>query len=67
MTLKQIIVDVSDDGDIHIETKGFSGDVCIKESEFVKALLGHEIARQLVPSYYMRSKELVKRYLPLCG
>ena len=67
MNLKQIIVDVSDDGEIHIETTGFSGDVCLKESKFIKDLLGHEISCQLVPTFYMRKKELVKRFLPICG
>lgn len=65
--MKQIIVDVSDDGEIHLETKNFSGDVCLKESEFIKELLGHEKARQLVPAFYMQNKKLVKQFLPLCG
>jgi len=65
--MKQIFIDVSDDGEVRIETKGFSGKDCIEESQFVKDLLGNEIARALVPAFYMRNKEKVKRHIPLCG
>ena len=65
--MKQIIVDICEDGEVRVETKGFSGKACLEESQFIKDLLGNEIGRQLVPAFYMRNKELVKRHLPLCG
>ena len=38
--MKQIIVEVSPDGEITIETRGFKGPACLKESKFLKDLLG---------------------------
>ena len=64
--MKQIIVDVSDDGQIRIETKGFIGKACIEEAEFLKNLLGNETFRQLTPAYYGKKARL-KKYLQLCG
>ena len=65
--MKQIIIDVMDDGEIKIETKGFQGKSCLEETQFLKDLLGEEKARQLVPAYYTRNKKEVRKYLPLCG
>jgi hypothetical protein len=66
--MKQIIIDVMDDGEIKIETKGFKGKSCIEETQFLKDLLGEEKARNLVPAYYFtKNKKSVRKYLPLCG
>lgn len=67
--MKQILIDISDDGEVKIETRGFAGKSCVEESQFLKDLLGNETARQLTPAYYQRQgqKELVKKHLPLCG
>lgn len=65
--MKQIIIDVSEDGEIRIETKGFQGKTCIEESQFIKELLGNEKAQQLTPAYYQRKKQTIKKYLQLCG
>ena len=65
--MKEIIIDVSDDGEIQIETRGFKGKSCLAESEFLKDLLGKETSRQLTPAYYQEEKQNVKKYLPLCG
>lgn len=65
--MKEIIIDVSDDGEIHIETRGFKGKSCVTESEFLKEILGNETARLLTPAYYQEAKQTVKKYLPLCG
>jgi len=66
--VKEIIIDVSDDGEVKIETRGFKGKSCIKESQFLKDLLGKEISQQLTPAYYTTNqKEKVKKHLPLCG
>ena len=65
--MKQIYIDVMDDGEIKIETKGFKGITCIEESQFLKNLLGKEISRNLVPALYIKKKTKIKRYLPLCG
>ena len=65
--MKTILIDVTDNGEIRIETKGFNGPVCLEESQFLKDLLGTEISTVLVPCYYQRGKETVKRHLPICG
>ena len=67
--MKQIVIDISDDGEVKIETRGFQGKKCVEESQFLKDLLGKETARQLTPAYYQRQgqKEVVKKHLPLCG
>ena len=65
--MKEIVIDVSDAGEIHIETKGFTGKVCLEESEFLKKLLGKEIYRQLTPAYNSHNKKEIKKYLQLCG
>ena len=65
--MKTIIVEIADDGEIRLETKGFTGKSCIEESQFIKDLIGEEIQRQLVPTYYQRGKTVIKKHLPLCG
>jgi stress-induced morphogen len=67
--VKEIVIDVSDDGEVKIETRGFVGKSCIKESQFLKDLLGKEMSQQLIPAYYVTGKEKtsVKKHLPLCG
>ncbi len=67
--MKQIVIDIFDDGELKIETRGFAGKACVGESQFLKDLLGKETARQLTPAYYQRQgqKEVVKKHLNLCG
>ena len=64
--MKEIIIDVSADGEISIETRGFSGKSCLKESQFIKDLLGKEKSQKLIPAYY-QGKQKTKKYLQLCG
>lgn len=65
--MKQIIVDVTDEGEIKIETLGFSGKACLEETKFLKDLLGKETACQLTTAYYRLNNKVVKKHLPLCG
>jgi hypothetical protein len=65
--MKEIVIDVSDDGQIQLETKGFTGKSCIEESRFLKEVLGSETARQLTPTYWQKNQVEIKKYLPLCG
>lgn len=62
---KKIIVEIGNDGEVRLETRGYSGPVCLEESQFLKDLLGEETSRQLVPVFYQKNKN--KRYLPICG
>ena len=65
--MKQIIVDIDQSGEIKITTKGFTGVACIEESKFLKDLLGHETAVQLVSAYFTTTEENSKQYIPICG
>lgn len=65
--MKQIILDISDSGEIKIETKGFIGKACLEESKFLKDLLGKELSQALTPAYYVQEKQQIKKYLNLCG
>ncbi len=65
--MREIIIDVSNDGEVKIETRGFKGKSCLTEARFIKDLLGQEIARELTPTFWQKSRTHVKKYLPLCG
>jgi stress-induced morphogen len=65
--VKEIILDISNEGEIKIETKGFKGKSCIAESQFLKDLLGTETERSLTSTYWEKEETQVKKYLPLCG
>jgi hypothetical protein len=65
--MKEIIVDISNEGEVKVETRGFAGKSCIAESQFIKDLLGKETEKQLTPAYYHENKVPVRKYLPLCG
>lgn len=64
---RKIIVDIGEDGEVQIETHNYKGPVCLAESKFLKDLLGEEIAQQLVPAFYEKQDQKIKKYLPLCG
>ena len=40
--MKEIVLDITTEGEIKIETRGFKGKTCLKESEFLKHFLGKE-------------------------
>ena len=65
--MKQIVIDVANDGEIKIETRGFTGKACIEETQFLKDLLGQETARELKPCYFQQEKQKITRHIPLCG
>ena len=65
--MKEIILDISNEGEIKIETRGFKGKTCITESQFLKDLLGTETERSLTPTYWEKEETQIKKYLPLCG
>lgn len=65
--MKEIIIDVTEEGEIRIETRGFKGKTCVAEAQFLKDVLGKETARTLTPTYWQENKTTVKKHLPLCG
>ena len=65
--MKEIILDISNEGEIKIETKGFKGKNCLSEAQFLKDLLGSEVERSLTPAYWEKEEVTIKKYLPLCG
>ena len=64
--MKEIIIEISDDGEISIETKGFKGKTCVEEAKFLKDVLGTELSRTLTPAYYDQEHHH-KKHLQLCG
>jgi len=64
--MKEIVIDIAEDGEISLETKGFTGKGCVEESQFLKNILGKEIFKRLTPAYYGKKARL-KKYLQLCG
>ena len=64
---KTILVDIDDNGEVTITTKGFKGPVCLKESQFLKDLLGHELSQYLTPMFYQKDKVEIKKHINLCG
>jgi hypothetical protein len=65
--MKEIVLDISNEGEIKIETRGFKGKTCLKESQFLKDLLGKETEKALTPAYWEEEETTIKKYLPLCG
>ena len=65
--MKEIVVEVKRNGEIQIETRGFKGKDCIRETEFLKKVLGKETSQTLTPAYWQENHNLTKKYLPLCG
>ncbi len=65
--MKEIVIEVSEDGEVRLETRGFEGKACLEESQFLKGLLGSEVCRNLTPAYYNHGTKKVKKYLNLCG
>ena len=66
--MKEIRLTIKPDGEIHIETRGFSGASCIEEAAFLKKALGAELARSLTPAFFdQRDGVVTKKHLPLCG
>jgi len=65
--MKEIVLDISDDGEIRIETRGFQGKSCLVESGFLKKVLGKEINSSLTPAYWQEGNVTIKKHLPLCG
>ena len=65
--MKEVVIDISHEGEVRIETRGFTGKGCISESQFIKDLLGKETACKLTPTYWQVNQTQIKKYLPLCG
>ena len=47
--MKEIVIDIAEDGEISLETKGFVGKACVEESQFLKDVLGKETFKRLTP------------------
>lgn len=65
--MKEIIIEISDDGQVSLETKGFKGSSCVEETEFLKKVLGKETFKLLIPAYFVTEKQHLKKYLNICG
>jgi len=66
--MKEIVIDISNEGEIAIETKGFKGKSCMKGSAFVEAALGKTLSSQLTPAYFETDPDEHRtKFLNLCG
>ena len=63
---KEIVIFISDEGEISIETRGFKGKACVEEAKFIKDVLGTELSRKLTPAYFDQEQN-IKKHLQLCG
>jgi len=64
---KTILVDIDDNGEVTITTKGFKGPVCLEESAFLRDLLGKELSQYLTPMFYQKGTVSKKQHINLCG
>ena len=55
--MKEIVIDISEDGEIRIETKGFTGKACLEESQFLKEYSARKPIKRLTPAYYSKKNE----------
>ena len=58
--MKEIVIDIAEDGEISLETKGFTGKACVEESQFLKDMLGKETFQRLTPAYYGKNTRMKK-------
>jgi hypothetical protein len=65
--MKEIVLDISNAGEVKIETRGFKGKSCLAEAQFLKDLLGKETEKALTPAYWEEEETAIKKYLTLCG
>jgi hypothetical protein len=73
--IKQMVIDAFNDGEIHIETHGFTGEACKVETEFLKEAIGKTIAETLKPIFYVKTREISEEekikegrmFKPICG
>jgi len=65
--VKEIVIDISDTGEVYVETRNFKGKACLEETQFLKDLLGRQTFKQLLPAYFVNEKQHVKKYLNICG
>jgi hypothetical protein len=65
--MKEMIITIMKDGEVKVETSGFTGAACVDETKALKAMLGEETSRELKATYYERDGVKSHRHLPLCG
>ncbi len=59
--MPEIIIDVDDEGEAEVKTKGFKGKSCLKASEFIKHALGTVKNTRKTSEYYAEElKEKVR-------
>ncbi len=57
--MKEMIVKIDKNGNISIDTNGFTGDECIRETKKLEQALGVVTSREKKPSFYARIKRTV--------
>lgn len=59
--MKYIDVTIDEEGQVVIETHGFTGKSCVVESQFLKDILGKEKHRKLKPIYFIEKNEIKEK------
>lgn len=61
--MKEIIIEVDENGEIQLTATGFKGKSCIVESQFIKDMLGEEISKKLTSAYYEKDGVKITEHL----
>lgn len=64
---KKIVIDISETGEVNLETHNYKGPTCVKDSQFIKDILGEETYYCLCPVYYQKQGQEINQYKSICG
>ena len=56
--MKNILVTFSENGEIKVEAKGFSGKSCLSATKFLETVLGKKGETQLTSDYYKADNQI---------
>ena len=59
--MKEIIVEISPDGAVHVEAFGYQGNSCEEATKFIEEALGETVEQQRKPEYYRQQRNVRNR------
>jgi hypothetical protein len=54
--MKEIIVEISPDGAVHVEAFGYRGNSCEEATKFIEEALGETVEQKRKPEYYRQQR-----------
>jgi hypothetical protein len=54
--MKEIIVEISPDGAVHVEAFGYQGNSCEEATKFIEESLGQTVEQKRKPEYYRQQR-----------